>query len=926
MQPLIVGGPPPAVARGGYVPYTPPPGVQGVGLNLPIAQGYAHPAPGAQMHRRASEAAFRAHGMLDPHAGPPMQRHGSDVALPHLLYRARPAPVDGFLTPRRMSAQAVAPGPAGPTTPTMKSVKRMFAVGPAPAAQQRGQSPPAAQQGHSPTAAQQNGAGSPANHHRWEAPAATLRRVPPARSPVKVVRAAAAAVQSPARPARAAEKDPGSPTARARSPVKVLRAGEVLRAREVLSPARVRPAAYCQPQAAARVQGAAATPSSPVNARPVRPAPVRRSSSFRGMSVDELLSKDSKEAVSEVIREQFRQHAGIKQSVSLPEVTRLVKFLAAELGVDIASFGELDWAFRRYDFSGDGHLQEKEFQMLVEGLLRHCRTVKTPTFAGCSGSQIIPNKRLDSEYILGKRVGEGGQGAVHLAQYKKNGQQRVVKFYDKSSANAPLDEIVAEFELLTTLDHPNIARVYDIFQDPVNFYVAGEPYFGGDLVSAAEKAQQQGVELTFSWFSNLWKQAGDGIAYLHTKHVMHCDIKEQNVMLVNETNMNAPNVVVIDFGISKGFTSAGKYEAGTPGYMPPEVWRSGMWTPKGDSFSFAVMMYRMVAGRLPFGEGVTTLEEMKRETLQFVAPTPDSNLAAAPALWELVVQMLKPNPLERPTMAQVLKAPWFSQGFEQPLGSGSVKHLQGISRRSSFHIALLTDLATRENLAQLEDLYGLFKTLDTDKDGELDEQEVRQGLAAKMTAREIDRLIPLLLRNGKVAYTEFMAQMIAQKQNNSTQLLWQIFQEADVNHDNVLELDEIVELLKRPAVVTAIGGHVKAEDVMKRMHGSLTGGVTWEQFRKFVVDSYENSAHSQSRFQVGDNVKYWSETHDVAFETTITRIDSLSGAVKIQHKPGHWLDLEEQASKLANAEPPARNAGTTAVYKPKPSVPKDIRS
>ena len=72
-------------------------------------------------------------------------------------------------------------------------------------------------------------------------------------------------------------------------------------------------------------------------------------------------------------------------------------------------------------------------------------------------------------------------------------------------------------------------------------------------------------------------------------------------------------MVVIDFGLASGFNGAAM-AGGTPGYMPPEVWTSGLWTPQGDTFAMGVTFYRMITfGRQPFGEGA--LNEKYRKLL-----------------------------------------------------------------------------------------------------------------------------------------------------------------------------------------------------------------------------------------------------------------------------------------------------------------------
>jgi len=106
----------------------------------------------------------------------------------------------------------------------------------------------------------------------------------------------------------------------------------------------------------------------------------------------------------------------------------------------------------------------------------------------------IPFKAIESSYQLVREIGKGGQGLVWLANDNKTGQEKVVKFYDKGSANMPLDDIIDEFALLTRLDHPKIARTYEIFQDARTIYLVGEPYFGGDLTKAIAQAHENGAD------------------------------------------------------------------------------------------------------------------------------------------------------------------------------------------------------------------------------------------------------------------------------------------------------------------------------------------------------------------------------------------------------------------------------------------------
>lgn len=129
--------------------------------------------------------------------------------------------------------------------------------------------------------------------------------------------------------------------------------------------------------------------------------------------------------------------------------------------------------FHRFDFSGDGHLDEKETFHLIQYMLRVHRDMQQKRSAQFAQRQHVPDftaasipfKQVEQAFDLQKKLGQGGQGAVYLAAERTTQQKRVVKFYDKSCANAPVEDIVDEFNLLTKLDHPKIARVYEVFQD-----------------------------------------------------------------------------------------------------------------------------------------------------------------------------------------------------------------------------------------------------------------------------------------------------------------------------------------------------------------------------------------------------------------------------------------------------------------------------
>merc|ERR1712151_1067168 len=106
-------------------------------------------------------------------------------------------------------------------------------------------------------------------------------------------------------------------------------------------------------------------------------------------------------------------------------------------------------------------------------------------------------------------------------------------------------------------------------------------------------------------------------------------------MITGKTEWKAPKEEEIEYGKENHFNSRSA-PGGTPGYMPPEVWEYGLWTPKGDVFSIGVMMFSLRTARAPFTENCTTMEEVIEKTKK---DNPVMNLGSS-SIKELTMSML----------------------------------------------------------------------------------------------------------------------------------------------------------------------------------------------------------------------------------------------------------------------------------------------
>eukprot|EP00440_Ansanella_granifera_P000102 gb/GFBE01000112.1/.p1 GENE.gb/GFBE01000112.1/~~gb/GFBE01000112.1/.p1 ORF type:complete len:728 (+),score=143.16 gb/GFBE01000112.1/:1-2184(+) len=623
-------------------------------------------------------------------------------------------------------------------------------------------------------------------------------------------------------------------------------------------------------------------------------------------------------ALEERIMELFREYAGADQRLDQREMQGLALSLAAALGVDRSAFGDIDMMFHRYDFSGDGHLDDSEARHLVKHMLRVYRdgTPESPSKRKTPPdftADTIPTKQLAEFYILGKKLGQGGQGAVYLATDKACRQQRVVKFYDKGCAAAPVDDIVDEFKLLASLDHPKIARLYEVFQDYAYIYVVSEPYFGGDLTTCGQKASEKGVKLTQSWLAGILRQVCAGVKYLHDQKQMHCDLKEANVMISGDSDWHAPNVVVIDFGLARDFKTPGPGSPfGTPGYMPPEVWHKGLWTPKGDIFCLGVIFYQLHCLQMRRVFQGQTIDELKASTCAMAIDF--QPLSNAPPFQRMVQSMLVQDFRMRPTVREVLERSWWTdvgKDGSEPISAEGIANLGGAGkRRNSLRTALMMDVVATENLAHLKELNDLFASLDKDLSGSITEAEARQALTGKMAPAQVDQLISALIgESGAVTYSNFMAQMIAAKKADDTELLWRLFKELDADNNNYLDTNELHVMLQRPKVKEILGSRTAAE-VMSKMDADGSGNVTFFEFKRAMMqdDSASAAAPEQRRhsapvggsLRAGQKVRYYSASFSQWMETTVTAVDP-NGSIQLECKPGYWMPPAEQSSKVRTA-------------------------
>ena len=197
-------------------------------------------------------------------------------------------------------------------------------------------------------------------------------------------------------------------------------------------------------------------------------------------------------------------------------------------------------------------------------------------------------------YKILEKLGEGGMGVVYKAQDTKLNRPVALKFLPTkgSTDNSTRDRFLHEAKAAAALNHPNICTIYGVDEFEGTMFISMEYVEGGTLGPHIPYGKvPEALDIAI--------QISEALQEAHRKGVIHRDVKPGNVLV--DANRR---VKVMDFGLAqlsgalRGATSP--TTMGTPAYMAPEQIQGAEADPRSDIFSFGVLLYEMLAGRLPF--------------------------------------------------------------------------------------------------------------------------------------------------------------------------------------------------------------------------------------------------------------------------------------------------------------------------------------
>ncbi|XP_069374387.1 protein kinase D4 [Paralichthys olivaceus] len=274
-------------------------------------------------------------------------------------------------------------------------------------------------------------------------------------------------------------------------------------------------------------------------------------------------------------------------------------------------------------------------------------------------------------------LGSGQFGVVYRGTHRKSGRPVAIKVIDKTRFPTKQEtQLRNEVSILQNLSHNGVVLLEGMFETVQHVFVVMEKLHGDmlEMILSNEKGRLPERNTRF-----LVIQILEALRYLHLKHIAHCDLKPENVLLASAEPL--PQVKLCDFGFARIISekSFRRTVVGTPAYLAPEVISSSGYNRSLDMWSVGVIMYVSLSGTFPFNED----EDIKQQitNASFMYPRQPWSSISLEAV-SLINNLLRVSLRQRFSVGRALGHPWLQdfqlwcdlRVFEQRMGCRYLTH------------------------------------------------------------------------------------------------------------------------------------------------------------------------------------------------------------------------------------------------------------
>ena len=420
----------------------------------------------------------------------------------------------------------------------------------------------------------------------------------------------------------------------------------------------------------------------------------------------------------------------------------------------------------------------------------------------------------DKYYKKIKDLGSGSYGSVYKAKNLIFENVVAIKVIEKVQENMIDDlEIKNEINILKSLSHPNIVKIYEFFDTAIYYYIITEYCKKGELFSYITNVYSE------SQLSVLFYQVFSGLCYLHEKKILHRDLKLENLMISEiEKDITTGEeyfwVKIIDFGTAKIFhkNKTEKAVIGSSYYIAPEVLNQ-KYNEKCDTWSVGVILYMTLAGVAPF-DGKNDDDIIRHIRIGKYNKNDERYAKHSDEVKDLVDQLLVKDIKKRLSAKEALKHPWFEKYGGRKLFSNfkeeeikpyieNLFHYKYNSKLQELVIAFLVHNLSNNDETLI--ILKMFRHFNLSGNCKLTKTELTNGLYHYKNKKEVDEMADIIFErldgdnNGYIEYEEFLRACIDKKSLMTKENLKYAFRFLDKDKTKTLSAHKILRaFLNKP--------------------------------------------------------------------------------------------------------------------------------
>ena len=441
---------------------------------------------------------------------------------------------------------------------------------------------------------------------------------------------------------------------------------------------------------------------------------------------------------------------------------------------------------------------------------------------------------LDNYDVL-KQLGKGGYGKVYEVMNKKTKEIRACKHLSKLSIKN-LEKFEREIEILRKADHPNIIKLYEIFESKRSFYLIMEECKGGEVFDRIIEHIQNKEMYSEKNAAIILRQMMSAVEYCHNNGIAHRDLKPENLLYLNQGSEDNNSIKVIDFGLSQVISPNKKLKTkvGTAYYVSPEILQ-GSYSEKCDIWSAGVILYILLSGDPPFN-GPSDIAIYKK-IAQMDFDFPEAKWAnISDEAKDLIKHMIAPEN-ERYNARQVMEHKWMNIVNQDNLANLNFdpSFLVNYAKSNIFKKMTLLFIASRLEDNEINHLKKIFEAFNLQKDGQISYQELKKGLKELKCCHISDEELCELFKsidvdqNGKIDYTEFLAATIQKKIYLQEEKLFEVFCTFDKDDCGKIKKEELMSVLNADPQQEG-----EIEKIIKEVDKTGEGSIDYKEFLEMM--------------------------------------------------------------------------------------------